>query len=300
MRDRLVGKRGFALDDVRARFAHEFRPLCNEPLPSRVLIKWTGSKAGVARPIVALFPKVIDTYIEPFVGGGSVLYALLASDIRVRRIECSDICAPLIDLWNLIKHEPRRLLDAYETMWRSLQAEGKSYYYAVRQTFNLTGDACQFFFLLRTCRHGLIRFNRRGEFNVGFGRGMHKVEPERIRPVLEDWHRLLRSRDVQFRIKNYSEVRSQVGDLLYLDPPYRTDLRFYHGQIDYDRFFQWLGGQQGGYVLSLNGKGEGVREVVVPEGLYDECLSFQGIMDERVYVRKAGSVADEPNSHLRS
>ena len=171
-------KGGFALEDVRARFAARFRPLCDEPLAGRVLIKWTGSKAKGAGTIVALFPRVIDTYYEPFVGGGSVLYTLLTSEIMIRQIKCSDICTPLIDLWNVVKHDPRRLFNAYETMWRSLQSGGKQYYYAIRQTFNLTGDPCQFFFLLRTCRHGLIRFNRRGEFNVGFGRGMHKVEPE--------------------------------------------------------------------------------------------------------------------------
>jgi site-specific DNA-adenine methylase len=173
-------------------------------------------------------------------------------------------------------------------MWRSLQAEGKQYYYATRQTFNLTGDPCQFFFLLRTCRHGLVRFNRRGEFNVGFGRGMHKVEPERIRPVLEDWHRLLKARDVRFFVRDYAEVRSQEGDVLYLDPPYQTDLRFYHGRIDFGRFFDWLGRQRGTYILSLNGEGEGLRKIEVPEGLYDERLSAGGDV-EQVYVRRGSS-----------
>ncbi len=77
---------------------------------------------------------------------------------------------------------------------------------------------------------------------------------------------------MRFRIKDYSEVRSQPGDFLYLDPPYQTDLRFYDGQIDFGKFFDWLGQQGGSYVLSLNGKGKGLREVDVPEGLYDECV----------------------------
>jgi DNA adenine methylase len=293
MRDRILRKGGFALDDVRARFADKLRPLSDEPLAGRVLVKWTGSKAKVADLVVAVFPKVIDTYYEPFVGGGSILYALLTSDVMVKRIECSDICTPLIDLWKLIQHAPHRLLDAYETMWRSLQAEGKPYYYAIRQTFNLTGDPCQFFFLLRTCRYGLVRFNRRGEFNVGFGRGMHKVEPERIRPVLEDWHCLLKAHDVRFFVRDYAEARSKLGDFLYLDPPYDTDLRFFHGKIDFGRFFDWLGRQGGIYILSLNGDGEGLREVHVPESLYDECQPIQG--EERIYVKRAAG----SSLHLR-
>ena len=50
---------------------------------------------------------------------------------------------------------------------------------------------------------------------------MHKVEPERIMPVLEDWHRLLKAHDVRFFARDYSEVRSGGGDFLYLDPPTR-------------------------------------------------------------------------------
>ncbi len=189
----LAGKTTATAFHAGALFANRLPPLCDEPAINRILIKWTGSKARHARAIVFRFPKIIDTYIEPFVGGGAVLYTVLTSGILLRRAECSDTCVPLIDLWNLVKHDPGRLFDAYEQMWWALQREGKPYYYAVRQTFNQTGDACQFFFLLRTCRHGLVRFNRRGEFNVGFGGGMHMVEPERIRPVLEDWHRLLKA-----------------------------------------------------------------------------------------------------------
>ncbi len=61
-----------------------------------VLIKWTGSKRRLAKQIVAKFPRRIATYYEPFLGGGSVLYELLGTDIEVGRFECSDICEPLI------------------------------------------------------------------------------------------------------------------------------------------------------------------------------------------------------------
>ena len=59
-----------------------------------VLIKWTGCKRRQARRIVEQFPRKIATYHEPFLGGGSVLYELLGSDIQVDRIECSDTCVP--------------------------------------------------------------------------------------------------------------------------------------------------------------------------------------------------------------
>ena len=299
----MTGKGGYQLNDVRARLSPLFRPLADTPVGDRTLVKWTGSKAKLAAAIVARFPRVINAYIEPFIGGGSILYALLTSDIKVRRIECSDICVPLVDLWKLVKHNPRRLFDAYDQMWRGLQLEGKAYYYAIRQTFNLTSDPCQFFFLLRCCRRGLIRFNRRGEFNVGFGRGMHKVEPERIRPVLEDWHRLLNTHNVRFFARDYSEVRSGSGDFLYLDPPYLTDLLFFYGRFDFKRFFDWLGHQGGSNILSLNGHGEGLRRSRYPRALYDECLPIDGDT-ERLYIRRAGlrlaNGETGSKSHLRS
>jgi hypothetical protein len=65
------------------------------PRLQHVLIKWTGSKRRQAKQIVAQFPRKIATYYEPFLGGGSVLYELLGSDIEVGRFEVSDICEPL-------------------------------------------------------------------------------------------------------------------------------------------------------------------------------------------------------------
>ena len=89
-----------------------------------VLIKWTGSKRRQARQIVAKFPRKIATYYEPFLGGGSVLYELLASDVEVGRYEVSDICQPLIALWKLIQNDPTGLIEGYAENWRVLQVHG--------------------------------------------------------------------------------------------------------------------------------------------------------------------------------
>ena len=101
-----------------------------------ILIKWTGSKRRQAKQIVAKFPRKIATYYEPFLGGGSVLYELLGTDIEVGRIECSDICEPLIALWQAVKDDPNGLVEEYVKNWRLLQVSGAAYYREVRQVFN--------------------------------------------------------------------------------------------------------------------------------------------------------------------
>ena len=59
------------------------------------VIKWSGSKRSQATEIMKYIPEQYETYYEPFVGGGSILYAL-----SPQKAVCRDICEPLIELWN--------------------------------------------------------------------------------------------------------------------------------------------------------------------------------------------------------
>jgi DNA adenine methylase len=134
------------------------------------VIKWTGSKRYLANDIVNYFPKEIDTYYEPCVGGGSIIRQLLESDIKVKRYICSDINSYLINLWKLIKDNPKELIASYTQMWNEMNKEDdvqfrKNYYLQVRERFNNGHNATDFFFLSRTATNGLIRFNSKGEFN---------------------------------------------------------------------------------------------------------------------------------------
>ncbi len=239
------------------------------------LIKWTGSKRRQAAGIVSRFPAQIATYHEPFLGGGSVLGRLLDSGVRVGRYECGDAYAPLIAVWKLVKDDPDRLVAGYARLWSEAGAHGRGLYYEVRRSFNRTGCPVEFFYLLRTCRVGHVRINTKGEFTSAHDRGRTGVHPDRLRPVLEAWHRKLVAADVRFSVRDYREVATGPGDLLYLDPPYRTQYRYY-GRIDFGEFFDWLDSQRGGYLLSLNGHvGDEDRTVAVPVRLYDEHLLVQ-------------------------
>jgi DNA adenine methylase len=261
-----------------------------------VLIKWTGSKRRQARKIVAHFPRRIATYYEPFIGGGSVLYELLGSEINVGRYEISDACEPLIALWKIVQNDPTGLIEAYAENWRMLQLHGAEYYHQVRQTFNETQNPYLFFFLLRTCRFGRIRFNQAGKFNGCFHPSNLGMAPERVRTLAQTWHRRLASKDISLSARDYRQVTTQPGDVLYLDPPYETGGgRYYPGTIDFGDLFAWLSNQQCDHFLSLNGfLGDDDRRLNVPAQLYDRHRLLDNGYNplDHIYGRKPRLVTD--------
>ena len=239
------------------------------------LVKWTGSKRLQAARIVAHFPAEIATYHEPFLGGGHVLGRLLDSPIRVGRCECSDSYTPLIALWNLVKDDPDRLIDGYSRLRKDATTGGERHYHEVRRSFNRNRCPVEFFFLLRTCRVGHVRINAIGDFTSAFDRSRAGTDPDLLRPVVQAWHRKLVAADVRFAVRDYREVVSGPGDLLDLDPPYRTST-LYYGRMDYGEMFAWLGSQRGSYLLSLNGHVGGMdHTLAVPDDLYDDHVQVE-------------------------
>ena len=216
-------------------------------------IRWVGGKSKQAQEIVSTFPRKIGVYYEPFIGSGSVLSCLLESDIRIGKIECSDVCRPLIGIWKLVKRDPLKLAAKYETLYKRLEKNGTKVYFDIRTEFNETGDPIRFYFLMRTCRLAQVRFNQRGEMNTGFNYGRMPLSPADVFRLASEWHEKLNSRDVLFKARDYSNVQVKKRDFIYLDPPYSVG-HSYYGQFDHQRFFRWLIKQRGRFALSYNGK----------------------------------------------
>ena len=250
------------------------------------VIKWSGSKRSQSLQIVSYLPKEIDTYYEPFVGSGSVMFQLLHSDIKVNQVICSDINKPLIDLWKVIKERPLELVKHYNLLWQGLTElpdtqegieEKKRYFNQVRSRFNKTRNPMDFYFLIRTTANGLVRFNQKGEFNNGLHINRNGVHPDRLLPVVEQWSERLNERNVQFLHRSYDEIQTNKDDFLYLDPPYANTKGMYFGGIKLPEFFDWLGQQAGGYALSFDGKTEKVDNTFpVPEHLYIQHIYLKG------------------------
>lgn len=239
-------------------------------------IKWSGSKRSQAQQILNYFPNEISTYYEPFCGGCSVLRRLLDSDIKVNRYVCSDLNQDLINLWLMIKSSPIHLAEVYEKLWKELNTdEDKSrkreYFNTVRDRYNSERRPEDFLFIMRTTTNGMPRYNKNGEFNNSFHITRNGIQPNKLYKILQEWSNKLNQYQVEFYAKSYDQVHSEVGDLLYLDPPYFNTKGMYYGTIDYKVFFDWLKKQSGKYLLSFDGvSGEIDNTVDVPKDIYSK------------------------------
>jgi DNA adenine methylase len=244
------------------------------------LIKWTGSKRSQAPAIFRLMPSY-KRYIEPFLGGGALLYfAAVPGSVA------GDIYKPLIDLWLLIQRNPSLVVENYRAQWTALSAELNSldlsnlppnvalpkYFYQVRERFNRTRDPLDLNFIMRTCVNGIVRFNNTGAFNNSFHLSRRGMEPNRFEKVVESWHRVIQGVDFVCQDYELTLERASKNDFVYLDPPYAGNKQRYADDLDLDRFFsalQKLNTKGVRWALSFDGR-RGDQNLVydVPKGLY--------------------------------
>lgn len=250
------------------------------------VIKWSGSKRSQSSIIKSFVTEDFDTYYEPFIGGGSMLYAFSPN-----KAVCGDVCCPLIDLWNEIKNNPEMLAESYRKNWKRLQTEGYQVYYEIRDRFNNSNNPQDLLFLSRTCVNGLIRFNANGEFNNSLHHTRPGINPDRLEKIIMDWSEHIHG--ASFEAKDYAEttVNAKKGDLIYLDPPYFHTKGRYYGGIDFDRFLEYLrdlNKRNIKYILSFDGvRGDDNFTVELPSDLYKRHefipsgnSSFKKVMDK--------------------
>ena len=249
-------------------------------------IKWSGSKRSQAEKIKEYLPSNYNRYFEPFIGGGSMLYAINPNDSI-----CGDICSPLIDLWNEIKRNPVELAEEYRIRWTQLNSEGYQVYYTIRDNFNKFHSPQDLLFLSRTCVNGLIRFNTNGEFNNSLHHTRPGISPDKLKRIIMDWSEHIQH--TQFIDDDYmvTTESAEKGDLIYLDPPYFHTKGRYYGTIDFQSFLSYLDNLNGKgikYMLSFDGiRGDDDFTVEIPKELYKRHefipsgnSSFKKVMDK--------------------
>ena len=170
------------------------------------------------------------TYIEPFVGGGAVLFWILQKYSNIERVIINDINTDLTNSYRTVKESVDELiliLEEWEREYHSFRDKldaKKSYYYLKREQFNdrksdRTTQSALFIFLNRTCFNGLYRVNRKNKFNVPMG--SYKMPMICDKENLKAASQVLKSTtivngDFEGTLK-YAENKT----LFYIDPPYK-------------------------------------------------------------------------------
>jgi DNA adenine methylase len=185
-------------------------------------LKWAGGKAQLLEQFEPFFPSSIQSYCEPFLGGGAVFFHLKSRFPKMRAV-LRDNNAELINCYQVVRDKVEDLMALLDQHLERFRKEGGQYYYHMRDQHKLSGDverASRMIFLNKTCYNGLWRVNGRGRFNVPIG----SYRPERV-SLYDQSNVLAASRTLQgvdLRVQDFRHTLAAVnpGDFVYVDPPY--------------------------------------------------------------------------------
>lgn len=180
-------------------------------------LKWVGGKTQLLPALLNYIPARFNTYVEPFVGGGALFFAL-----QPARAVLADSNPELINCYTVVRDRVEDLITVLSTYSYS-----EEFYYSLRAEVpqDAVLRAARLLYLNRTCYNGLYRVNKQGQFNVPFGRYTN--------PIICDVERLRAAsyalRNAELHCAGYQEtldLYAKPGDLVYLDPPYHPISKF--------------------------------------------------------------------------
>lgn len=188
---------------------------------AKPFLKWAGGKRALVPRILPHVPASIETYFEPFLGGGALFFALAAEN-RFNRSVLSDANEELVRTWLAIQRDVDKVLRVLDGHRHSLRHFKRT---RDQDPAKLSDAACaaRMIFLNRTCFNGIYRVNASGKFNVPFGRykrmrrfarpealraAARALDPSRVRIIREDFGTAVRL------------APARPGDFVYFDPPY--------------------------------------------------------------------------------
>lgn len=185
-------------------------------------LKWAGGKRQLLPEIRKYIPKSYNTYYEPFLGAGAVLF-----DLQPKQAVISDVNSELINTYKVIKST-----DGIESLIELLKLHkennSKDYFYKVRDEDRqkdyknkpLVEKAARLIYLNKTCFNGLFRVNSQGQFNVPYGNYKNPNIVNEV--VLKAVHNYLNLADIEILNVDFIDALSTAkkGDFIYFDPPY--------------------------------------------------------------------------------
>lgn len=203
-------------------------------MKAKPFIKWVGGKGQLIEQLDSQLPADFDkwhdaTYIEPFVGGGAMLFYMLQQYPHIRRAFINDLNQDLTLCYKTVRDTPHELIASLQEIERQYLAlnddiKRRDFFMTVRERYNKKNldpveNTTLFIFLNKTCYNGLYRVNKNGLFNVPFGRYKN--------PRICDPSTLLSDSELLKRVTILSGDFESTFDyargntLFYFDPPYR-------------------------------------------------------------------------------
>lgn len=176
-------------------------------------LKWAGGKSQLLPEIRSRMPSKYARYFEPFLGGGAVFFDL-SPDVAV----LSDANEELINCYMVVRESADELLRQIRR-WRVSEVE----FYRLRalnpEDLTRVERAARFVFLNKTCFNGLYRVNKKGQFNVPYGKNKNCsiVNPDNLRQAS------IALQNAEILNADYLRIlkeRVRPNDFVYLDPPY--------------------------------------------------------------------------------
>lgn len=200
---------------------------------AKPFLKWAGGKSQLINTFDEMLPQElkngeVDTYIEPFVGGGAMLFHILQK-YDIKKAYINDINKELINCYRCLKANVLEVINHLKFLEKDyLQSEDRTkYFYKVRNRYNeihlnghLDYEKCaDFIFLNKTCFNGLYRVNKEGKFNVPHGKYKNPVICNENNLML--CSKLLQKVEITF--DSYEQVLNKADEktFIYFDPPYR-------------------------------------------------------------------------------
>lgn len=182
-------------------------------------LKWAGGKTQLLKEIEENLPNNFNSYYEPFIGAGALLFHLDKKGSTI-----NDINEELINAYQVIKNDVESLIEHLK-----IHKNESEYFYNIR---NIDRDkekfarlseiqrASRILYMNKTCFNGLYRVNSKGQFNVPFGKYKNPdwINEHNLRKISDFLHRnevKILNGDFEVAVKG-----TVKGDFIYLDPPY--------------------------------------------------------------------------------
>jgi len=195
---------------------------------AKPFLKWAGGKGQLLTEIERRLPQglktgEIDTYVEPFVGGGAVFFYIAQRCEEIKRFYLFDINNDLVNCYNAIKNDVESIIDELEKLENEFlplaKLERKEFYYQTRKEFNSDRSPAKLIFLNKNCYNGLYRVNRNDEFNVPFGdyKNPKICDTENLKSISQ----VLQKAEIICADFEQSDKYIDDKTFVYFDPPYR-------------------------------------------------------------------------------